>query len=127
MLPSTEAFLKTYQARAGAEGVDPLGYYLGTWGYAYIQVLGDAVAATKSLDDNKLADYIGKTTFKTIMGDVKFGKGGEWEKGRMLQVQYHGIKQGDGIDVFRGMSYQNVLTPADLKTGNVIYPYEKAK
>src|SRR5262245_9806687 len=71
----TEAFLKQYQARAGAEGVDPLGYYLGTWGYAYIQILGEAVQATKSLDDNKLADYIGKTTFKTIMGDVKFGKG----------------------------------------------------
>ncbi len=31
------------------------------------------------------------------------------------------------LDVFRGMSYQNVLTPADLKTGDLIYPYEKAK
>src|SRR5712672_4399630 len=82
----TEAFLKQYQARAGAEGVDPLGYYLGTWGYAYIQILGEAVQATKSLDDNKLADYIGKTTFKTIMGDVKIGKGGEGAEGRMLQV-----------------------------------------
>ena len=45
----------------------------------------------------------------------------------MLQVQYHGIKQGDGVEVFRGMSYQNVLTPADLKTGSVVYPCEKAK
>ena len=126
MLPSTEAFLKTYQARAGAEGVDPLGYYLGTWGYAYIQVLGDAVQATKSLNDNTLADYIGKTTFKTIMGDVKFGKGGEWEKGRMLQVQYHGIKSGE-LDQFKGMDTQTVLTPGDLKTGDVIYPFEKAK
>ena len=34
-----------------------------------------------------------KTTFKTIMGDIKFGQNGEWEKGRMLQVQYHGIKK----------------------------------
>jgi hypothetical protein len=25
------------------------------------------------------------------------------------------------------METQTVLTPADLKTGNVIYPYEKAK
>jgi len=25
------------------------------------------------------------------------------------------------------MSYQTVLTPPELKTGNVIYPYEKAK
>jgi branched-chain amino acid transport system substrate-binding protein len=127
MFAGTEDFLKKYQSRAAAEGVDPLGYYLGTWGYAYIQILGDAVAATKSFNDNTLADYIGKTTFKTIMGDVKFGKGGEWAEGRMLQVQYRGIKQGDGLDVYRGMSYQTVLTPADLKTGDVIYPYEKAK
>jgi branched-chain amino acid transport system substrate-binding protein len=124
--PESDAFLKTYQSRAGAEGVDPLGYYLGTWGYAYIQLLGDAVQATKSLDDNKLADYIGKTTFKTIMGDVKFGKGGEWAQGRMLQVQYHGIKSGE-LDQFRGMDTQTVLTPPQYKTGNVIYPYEKAK
>jgi branched-chain amino acid transport system substrate-binding protein len=126
MFDGTEAFLKKYQARAGAEGVDPLGYYLGTWGYAYIEILGEAVQATKSLDDNKLADYIGKTTFKTIMGDVKFGKGGEWAKGRMLQVQYHDIKSGD-LEQFRGMDTQTVLTPSQYKTGNVIYPYEKAK
>jgi branched-chain amino acid transport system substrate-binding protein len=126
MLPSTEEFLKKYQARAGAEGVDPLGYYLGTWGYAYIQVLGDAVEATKSLKDDTLADYIRKTTFKTIMGDIKFGKNGEWEKGRMLQVQYHDIKSGE-LDQFRGMDNQTVLTPAEYKTGDVIYPFEKAK
>jgi branched-chain amino acid transport system substrate-binding protein len=126
MLPATEAFLKTYQAKAGAEGVDPLGYYLGTWGYAYIQVLGDAVAATKSLKDDVLADYIGKTNFKTIMGDVKFGPGGEWEKGRMLQVQYHGIKSNE-LDQFKGMDTQTVLTPPDLKTGGAIYPFDKAK
>jgi branched-chain amino acid transport system substrate-binding protein len=126
MLPSTEEFLKKYQARAGAEGVDPLGYYLGTWGYAYIQVLGEAVAATKSLKDDTLADYIRQTTFKTIMGDIKFGKNGEWEKGRMLQVQYHDIKSGE-LDQFRGMETQTVLTPAEYKTGDVIYPFEKAK
>ncbi len=98
--------------RAGAEGVDPLGYYLGTWGYAYIQILGEAVQATKSLNDNTLADYIRTTKFKTIMGDVKFGKGGEWEQGRMLQVQYHGIKSTE-LDQFRGMDTQTVLTPAE--------------
>jgi branched-chain amino acid transport system substrate-binding protein len=126
LTPEVQEFLKVYQSRAGAEGVDPLGYYLGTWGYAYIQILGEAVQATKSLDDNKLADYIGKTTFKTIMGDVKFGKGGEWAEGRMLQVQYHDIKSGE-LDQFRGMETQTVLTPPQYKTGNVIYPYEKAK
>src|SRR5262245_23207723 len=127
MYEGTEEFFKKYQDRAKAEGVDPLGYYLGGWGYAYIQVLGEAVKGANSLNDDKLAEYIRKTTFNTIHGPVKFGPGGEWEKGRMLQVQYHGIKQGDGIDVFRGMSYQSVLTPDDLKTGELIYPYEKAK
>ena len=124
--PESDAFLKIYQSRASAEGVDPLGYYLGTWGYAYIQVLGDAVQATKSLKDDALADYIRKTTFKTIMGDIKFGKNGEWEKGRMLQVQYHGIKSSD-LDQFRGMNTETVLTPAEYKTGDAIYPFEKAK
>jgi len=123
----TDDFFKKYQARAAAEGVDPLGYYLGGWGYAYMQVLADAIAATKSLDDDKLADYLSKTTFHTIMGDVKFGKGGEWEKCRMLQVQYHGIKPGASLETWRGMDYQTVLTPSDFKTGDVIYPYEKAK
>jgi ABC-type branched-subunit amino acid transport system substrate-binding protein len=99
----------------------------GGWGYAYIQVLSDAIQATKSLNDDKLAEYLSKATFKTIMGDVKFGKGGEWDKGRMMQVQYHDIKPGAGLDTWRGMDYQTVLTPSDYKTGNVIYPYEKAK
>ena len=34
MYASTQEFLKKYQARAAAAGVDPLGYYLGGWGYA---------------------------------------------------------------------------------------------
>jgi branched-chain amino acid transport system substrate-binding protein len=127
MFEGTEDFFKKYQERAKAEGVDPLGYYLGGWGYAYIQVLGDAVKGANTLNDDKLAEYIKKTTFKTIHGSIKFAANGEWEEGRMLQVQYHGIKQGDGLDVYRGMSYQTVLTPDDLKTGELVYPYEKAK
>ena len=71
--------------------------------------------------------YIQKNAFKTIHGEIKFGANGEWEKSGMLQVQYHGIKQGAGLETWRGMDYQTVLTPGELKTGNVIYPYEKAK
>jgi branched-chain amino acid transport system substrate-binding protein len=59
------------------------------------------------------------------MGPIKFGKNGEWAQGRMLQVQYHGITDASNLETWRGMSYQTVLTPANLKTGNVIYPYEK--
>jgi branched-chain amino acid transport system substrate-binding protein len=126
MAPAAE-FFKTYQARAGAEGVDPLGYYLGGWGYAYISVLGEAVAGAKSIEDAKIADYLRKATFKTIMGEWSYGPGGEWTKSGMMQVQYHDIKEGAGLETWRGMSYQTVLTPPEFKTGEVIYPYEKAK
>jgi branched-chain amino acid transport system substrate-binding protein len=123
----TDEFFKKYQSRAQAAGVDPLGYYLGGWGHAYISVLGDAIKGTNSLDDNKLADYIKATTFKTIHGNIKFGANGEWAESGMLQVQYHGIKQGAGLETWRGMDYQTVLTPDKYKTGTVIYPDEKAK
>jgi branched-chain amino acid transport system substrate-binding protein len=126
MYDGTEAFFKEYQSRAGAEGVDPLGYYLGGWGYAYLQILGDAIKGAKSIDDAKLAEYLKSHSFKTVMGPIKFGKNGEWAEGRMLQVQYHDISDASNLETWRGMSYQNVLTPANLKTGEVIYPYEKA-
>ena len=127
MLPQTKEFFEKYQARAPALKIDPLGYYLGGWGNAYVDILGQAIAATKSLDDNKLADYIRTHSFKTSMGDIKFGKDGERAEPRWMQVQYHDIKPGTGLETWRGMSYQTVLTPPELATGKVIYPYEKAK
>ena len=127
MMAPAAGFFKAYQDRAKAEGVDPLGYYLGGWGYAYLEVLGDAIAGAKSINDDKLVEYIRANTFKTVMGDVKFGKNGEWTTSGMMQVQYHGITDAANLDVWKGMSYQTVLTPAELKTGAVIYPYEKAK
>jgi branched-chain amino acid transport system substrate-binding protein len=127
MMAPAAAFFKKYQDQAKSAGVDPLGYYLGGWGYAYISMLGDAVAATKSLDDDKIADWLRKNPHKTIMGDWSYGPNGEWTKSGMMQVQYHGIKDGAGLDVWRGMSYQTVLTPKELATGKVVYPYEKAK
>src|SRR5262249_44734544 len=84
-----------YQARAGAEGVDPLAYYMAPWGYAQLQVLAQAVEGTKSLDDAKLGDYVRATTFKTVVGDVKFGAKGEWAQSRVLQVQFQNVKGND--------------------------------
>jgi branched-chain amino acid transport system substrate-binding protein len=118
--------LKKYQARAQAEGVDALGYYMPPWAYAQLQVLQQAVEGTKSLDDKKLAAYIHANTFHTVLGDIKFGKDGEWDRARMLQVQFHDVK-GNDIEQFRTMGTQTVLTPAEYKSGNVVYPYEKAK
>ncbi|MEP7030031.1 MAG: amino acid ABC transporter substrate-binding protein [Pseudolabrys sp.] len=127
MYEGTEAFFKEYQSRAKAAGVDALGYYLGGWGYAQMQVLGDAIKGAKSIDDNKLADYLKKSTFKTVMGPIKFGAKGEWAQSRMMTVQYHDIKPDANLETWRGMSYQTVTEPKDLETGKVIYPYEKAR
>ena len=127
LLAPAADFFKKYQDRAKAEGVDPLGYYLGGWGYAYLQVLADAITGAKSIDDNKLADYLRGHEFNTIMASgIRFGKNGEWTKSGMMQVQYHDLTDAANLDTWRGMSYQTVLTPDDEKTGGVIYPYEKA-
>ena len=121
-----DELMKKYQARAQAEGVDPLGYYMAPWAYAQLQVMQQAIEQTKSLDDAKLADHIRSTTFKTVVGDVKFGAKGEWAESRVLQVQFQNVK---GIDAaqFKDVGTQVVVAPAGYESGKLIYPYEKAR
>jgi len=124
--PGVMEFIKKYQVRAPGEGVDPLGFYIAPWGYGYLQVLGQAIEATKSLDDAKLIDYMHKATFKTILGDVKFGADGEWVQSRVLQVQFQNIK-GNDIGQFRDVSAQAIVAPEKYKSGGkFIYPYSDA-
>lgn len=124
--PGIENLLKKYQARAQAEGVDPLGYYMAPWAYAQLQVVQQAIEGTKGLNDQKLADYIHSNTIKTVLGDIKFGPKGEWAQSRVLQVQFHDIK-GNDLEQFRTMGTQTLITPETYSSGNVIYPFEKAK
>ncbi|HEY1261241.1 MAG TPA: amino acid ABC transporter substrate-binding protein [Stellaceae bacterium] len=124
--PGVDEFLKKYQAKAPAAGVDPLGYYLPPFAYANLQVLGDAVTATKSLDQDKLADYTRSHTFKTIVGDIKYGPNGEWAVPRVLEVQFHGVV-GNGLDQFKNDSRQTILWPQKYATGTMIYPYTEAE
>ena len=125
VFPGSLELIKKYQERARSAGTDPLGYYMPVWAYADLQVLGDAIAATKSLNDDVLADYIRKTTFKTVVGDVKFGKQGEWAEERTLAAQFQNIK-GNSIDDFRDLKTEVIIYPPQYKSGEVIYPYENA-
>jgi branched-chain amino acid transport system substrate-binding protein len=127
MMPRAQAFFTKYQERAKAEGVDPLGYYLGGWGYAVYQVLAAGVEGAKSLDDSKIADWLHHNEVHTVIGDISFGAEGEWTKPALFQVQYHDITDAANLETWRGMSYQTVVYPPDQKTGDAIYPYEKAK
>jgi len=117
--------LKRYQADAQKEGVDPLGYYMVPWSYAYLEVLADAIVATKGLDQDKIAQYMHATTFKTVVGDVKFGEDGEWAVPRMLQVQFQHIKSND-VEQFRDPKNTPILEPSSLEDGTVVYPYADA-
>jgi branched-chain amino acid transport system substrate-binding protein len=124
--PGVAALMTKYQARAAAEGVDAYGYYMAPQAYSQMQVLQQAVEATKTFDDGKLADYIRASTFKTVLGDVKFGKGGEWAESRVLQVQFQNIKGNDPTQ-FKGIDTQVVVDPPAYESGKLVYPYEKAK
>ena len=124
--PGIAEFLKRYQAKAPSEGVDPLGWYLPPFAYAELQVLGDAIEGTKGLDQDKLADYIRSHPFSTIVGDMTFGKDGEWSKPRVLEVQWQNIKS-NNIDQFEDTRTEVILEPAEYRTGEVIAPYATAE
>jgi branched-chain amino acid transport system substrate-binding protein len=120
--PGILDFLKTYQAKAGEAGVDPLGWYLPPFAYAYLQILGDAIEGCKCTDQIKVADYMRSHPFKTIVGDIAFGKDGEWSTSRVLEVQWQGVK-GNTLDDFKDAKNEIILTPGEYKTGAVVAPY----
>jgi branched-chain amino acid transport system substrate-binding protein len=124
--PGVLDFIKKYQARAAGEGIDPLGYYLGPWAYAYLEVLGQAVEGAKSLDQDQIAAYLRQATFKTVMGDIKFGEDGELSESRALMVQYQHLS-GNDINQFKDGKNPIILYPEKYRDGNVIYPYEMAR
>jgi len=120
--PGIMAFLDRYQARATHEGVDLLGYYIPPFAYAYLQVVGDAIKGTASLDQGKLATYIHTHAFQTIVGDLRFGADGDWTEERMLLVQFHDVKSND-LEQFRGAKTETVLYPLPSSSGALQEPY----
>lgn len=117
-----EAFLKKYQERAKGAGVDPLGYYLPPYAYAYLQILGDAVNNVGSLDQQAVADYIRANTHSTVVGDVTFADNGEWAQPRALMVQFQGVDD-SGLEQFTKAGTRVVLWPEQWKSGNLNYPF----
>jgi branched-chain amino acid transport system substrate-binding protein len=123
--PGIEEFLTRYRARAQAEGVDPLGFYIAPLAYAEMQILQQAVTATGTLDDAKLAQYIHANPFQTVGGEIKFQERGEWAEPRILLVQYQGIK-GNDVNQFKEAGRQVIVYPPKFKSGNLIYPFNAA-
>ncbi|MGH7087946.1 MAG: amino acid ABC transporter substrate-binding protein, partial [Stellaceae bacterium] len=63
--PELKSLIDRYQATAAKQGMDPLGYSFPPFGYAAGQVLADAVTATQTLDQDKLAQYMHHHPFHT--------------------------------------------------------------
>ena len=122
MFDGVQEFLEAYQARAGDAGADPLGLYAAPLAYAQMQVIGQAVQATGGLDDAVLSAYVREETFDTVMGPIKFGVNGEWERPRVLQVQYRGIASHE-LGQFRDGSRQIIVSPPRFVSGAFNYPF----
>jgi branched-chain amino acid transport system substrate-binding protein len=122
--PGIEEFLKKYQARAPAAGTDPLGFYQPPFAYAAMQILEQAIIATKTLDDTKLADHIHKNAFNTIVGEIRFDQSGEWATPRLLMIQFQNV-QGSALDQYLTGGRQVVVYPPKYTAGDLQYPLSK--
>jgi branched-chain amino acid transport system substrate-binding protein len=124
--PGLKDVLDKYHAAAATQGIDPGGWAFPPLGYAAGQVLAQAVEGTKSLDQAKLADYMRSHTFSTVVGDIKFGKDGEWAKSRVFFTQFQHVT-GNAMDQFKDTTHEVIVWPKEYKTGDMIYPYGEAK
>jgi branched-chain amino acid transport system substrate-binding protein len=124
--PGVADVLKRYRAVAAGEKIDQLGYGFVPFGYAAGQVLAQAVEGTNSLDQSKLAAHMHSHKFATVVGDIEYGKDGEWTEGRTVFTQFQRVAPND-FEQFASGKVQPVLWPPQYKTGDIIYPYAAAK
>ena len=126
IFPGTKELLERYQAIAKQQGIDPLGWGFAPLGYAAGQVLAAAVEGSASLDHIKIADYIRGHSFHTVMGDIAFGKDGEWAQSRVVFTQFQHVP-GNSFDDFKDAAHELIVWPDSQKSGNLIYPYSAAQ
>ena len=122
----TKEFFETYAKRAVEAKVDPTGYYLAPFGYAMGQLLEQAVNSTKSLDQKALAKYLRENEHKTIVGPIAFSADGERKETAIVESQFRNVTD-KNIEQFRTAGKQVILFPENLKTGDLIFPFEKAR
>jgi branched-chain amino acid transport system substrate-binding protein len=122
----TKAFFDTYTKRAIEAKVDPLGFYLAPFGYASGQLIEAAVKSAGSLDQKAIAKYLHEHEVQTIVGPISFSADGERKVTATLQAQFRGIVDKD-MDQFRKQGKQVILFPANLKSGELVTPFEAAR
>jgi branched-chain amino acid transport system substrate-binding protein len=121
--PGVRDLIARYQQKAKHANVDPLGFYLPPFDYAIGEILAQAVAATGSLDHERLARYLRENEIKTVVGPIRWGPTGEWASPRIVYVQFRGIVDGN-LDQFRMPGKQVIVAPRAFKSGEVVAFHE---
>src|SRR6195256_4409407 len=124
--PGIEDFLQRYAKKAAEAKVDPLGFYLPPFNYAIGQILEQAVAATKSLDQKLLARELHSHEFNTIVGPISWGPDGERARPAVPMIQFRNVAD-KNVEQFRQIGKQVILHPPQFKSGDPVVPYEKAR
>jgi branched-chain amino acid transport system substrate-binding protein len=124
--PGTLEVLAKYRTIAQEQHIDPFGWSYPPLSYAAGQVLAEAVEGTKSLDQVKLAAYMHGNTFHTVVGEISFGKDGEWSKSRVFWTQLRHVTN-NSIDQFKDTDHEPVVWPNQYKSADMVYPYAEAK
>jgi len=122
----TKEFFEIYTKRAVEAKVDPLGYYLAPFGYTSGQLVEQAIKAVGSLDQKAIAKYLHENTHKTIVGPIEFSADGERKETAVLQAQFRGVVD-KNIEQFRSSGKQVILFPENLKSGELVSPFEVAR
>ena len=124
--PGIEDFLQRYAKKAAEAKVDPLGFYLPPFNYAIGQILEQATAATRSLDQKLLARYLHSHEFDTIVGPISWGPDGERARPAVPMIQFRNVAD-KNVEQFRQIGKQVILHPPQFKSGDPVVPYEKAR
>jgi branched-chain amino acid transport system substrate-binding protein len=124
--PGIEDFLQRYAKKAAEAKVDPLGFYLPPFNYAIGQILEQAIAATRSLDQKLLAKYLHSHEFDTIVGPISWGPDGERARPAVPMIQFRNVAD-KNVEQFRQIGKQVILHPPQFKSGDPVVPYEKAR
>jgi len=124
--PGIEDFLQRYAKKAAEAKVDPLGFYLPPFNYAIGQILEQAIAATRSLDQKLLAKHLHGHEFNTIVGPISWGPDGERARPAVPMIQFRNVAD-KNVEQFRQIGKQVILHPPQFKSGDPVVPYEKAR
>ena len=118
--------LQKYKEVAKSQRLDPMGWSYPPLGYAASQVLAQTVEGAKTLDQVKLTAYMHDHAFHTVVGEIAFGKDGEWTKSRVVFTQFQNVTN-NSVDQFKDTTHEVIVWPEQYKSGNMIYPCAAAR